>query len=171
MPRGGKRDGAGRPAGTGKFGEATKSIRIPLSDLPRALEHIYNRFFKLPLFQSQVAAGLPTSVDNQIEKKIDLNELLIKKPKDTFLVKVNGLSMINAGIQNSDILIVDSSLRPENGKIIIAAINGEITVKRLQIKNKKLYLKAENENFKPLEITEEMNFKILGIVTHVIHDL
>jgi len=125
----------------------------------------------LPFFQSQVAAGLPTGVDNQIEKKIDLNELLIKKPKDTFLVKVNGLSMINAGIQNGDILIVDSNAEPKNGKIVIAAVNGEITVKRLQAKGKKTYLKAENAAFAPIEILKEMNFKILGTVTHVIHDL
>ena len=171
MSRGGKREGAGRPAGTGKFGEPTKSIRIPLSDLPRALEHIYNRFFKMPLFQSQVAAGLPTDVEDQIEKRIDLNELLIKKPKDTFLVKVNGFSMINAGIQNGNILIVNSSIEPENNKIVIASINGEITVKRLQIQKTKIFLKAENENFEPIKISKEMNFKILGVVTHVIHDL
>ena len=171
MPRGGKREGAGRPAGTGKFGEPTKSIRIPLSDLPRALEHIYNRFFKLPLFQSQVAAGSPTEVSDQIEKRTDLNELLIKKPKNTFLVKVNGLSMIDAGIQNGDVLVVDSSKEAENGKIVIASINGEITVKRLQIQKTKMFLKAENENFEPINISKEMNFKILGIVTHVIHDL
>ncbi len=171
MPRGGKREGAGRPTGTGKFGEPTKSIRIPLSDWPRALDHIYNRFFKLPLFQSQVAAGLPTNADDQIEKRTDLNELFIKKPKDTFLVKVNGLSMINAGIQNGDILLVDSTAEPKNGKIVIAAINGEITVKRLQAKGKKIYLKAENAAFAPIEILKEMNFKILGTVTHVIHDL
>ncbi len=111
----------------------------------------------MPLFQSQVATGLPTNIDNQIEKRTDLNELLIKKPKDTFLVKVNGLSMINAGIQNGDILIV--------------AVNGKITIKRLQAKGKKIYLKAENAAFTPIEISKKMNFKILGIVTHVIHAL
>ena len=81
MPRGGKREGAGRPVGSGKFGEPTKSIRVPLSDLEKALECIHNRFFKLPFYQSQISAGIPTEVDDKIEKKIDLNELLIKKPK------------------------------------------------------------------------------------------
>ena len=171
MSRGGKREGAGRPTGTGKFGEPTKSIRVPLSDLEKALTHIHNRFFKLPFYQNQIAAGIPSITDDKIEKKTNLNELLIKKPRETFLVKAAGFSMIKAGIQNGDILIVDSSIEPKNGKIVIAAVNGELTVKRLQLKNKKVFLKAENKAFAPLEISKEMNFKILGVVTFVIHDL
>jgi len=79
--------------------------------------------------------------------------------------------MINAGIQNGDILIVDSGIEPKSSKIVIAIINGELTVKRLQLKGRKACLIAENKNFAPIEISKEMDFKILGIVTHVIHDL
>ena len=110
MPRGGKREGAGRPVGTGRFGEPTAPIRVPLSDLNKALTCIHNRFFSLPFYQCQIAAGIPSEADDKIEEKTDLNDLLIKKPKKTFLVKVAGFSMIKAGIQNGDILVVDSSI-------------------------------------------------------------
>jgi len=171
MARGGKREGAGRPQGTGKFGEATKPLRIPVSDFDRAMSFIHNRFFKLPLYHAKVAAGLPSEVDDKIEKMTDLNELLIKRPKKSFLVKVAGSSMIKAGIQDGDILIVDNGIEPIDGKIVIAAINGEITVKRLYINETNLQLMAENDAFSPIEISGEINFKILGIVTHVIHVL
>ena len=105
MGSGGKRVGAGRPSGTGKFGEATKPIRVPLSDLARAIKCVQNRFFRLPLYYCPVAAGIPTSVEDKVERELDLNELLIKKPADTFFVKVAGLSMIKAGIRAGDIEI------------------------------------------------------------------
>ncbi len=171
MPRGGRREGAGRPVGTGKFGEPTAPIRVPLSFLNKALTCIHNQFFRLPFYQCQVAAGIPSEADSKVEKKTDLNDLLIKKPKETFLVKVTGFSMIKAGIQNGDILVVDSSIEPANDKIAIASINGELTVKRLLLKGKKTSLIAENDSFDPIEISEAMDFKILGIVTYVIHDL
>ena len=169
MARGGKRIGSGRPHGTGKFGEPTKPIRVPLSDLDRAIRCVQNRFFRLPLFHCPVTAGVPSAVDDKVEKEMDLNELLIKKPADTFFVKVSGLSMVKAGIQDGDILVVDRSVEPIHEKIVIASINGELTVKRLYLKGKKIRLIAENDAFSPIEISNEMSFQILGTVTSVIH--
>ncbi len=169
MTRGGKRKGSGRPHGTGKFGEPTKPIRVPLSDLERALKCVQNRFFRLPLYYCPVTAGVPSAVDDKVDQEIDLNDLLIKKPADTFFVKVTGLSMIKAGIQDGDILVVDRSVEPSSGKIVIASINGELTVKRLSIRGKKIQLLAENDAFSSIEISDEMSFQILGTVTSVIH--
>lgn len=169
MTRGGKRKGSGRPHGTGKFGEPTKPIRVPLSDLERAIKCVQNRFFRLPLYHCPVTAGVPSAVDDKIDQEIDLNDLLIKRPADTFFVKVTGLSMIQAGIQDGDILVVDRSVEPSSKKIVIASINGELTVKRLSIKGKKIQLLAENDAFSPIEISNEMSFQILGTVTSVIH--
>ena len=169
MGRGGKRTGAGRPNGTGKFGEPTKPIRVPVSDLERAIRCVQNRFFRIPLYHCPVRAGRPSEVDSEVEKETDLNELLIKKPAETFFVKVAGSSMIKAGIQEGDMLVVDRSIEPVHGKIVIASLNGELTVKRLHIEKKRVLLIAENEEFAPIEILGEMNFQILGIVTSVIH--
>ena len=127
---------------------------------------------KLPLFISKVPAGFPSPAEDYIEKYLDLNELLIKHPSATFFVKVSGNSMINAGIYDGDILIVDRALEPQNNDIVIAVIDGELTVKRLIIKNKKIYLYPQNSNYKPIEVgSEESNFIIWGVATYVIHKL
>ena len=169
MGRGGKRTGAGRPNGTGKFNEPTKPIRVPVSDLERVMRYVQHRFYKLPLYQCPVRAGLPSEVDSNVDKETDLNDLLIKKPKETFFVKVVGFSMIKAGIQDGDTLIVDRSVEPVHGKIVIASLNGELTVKRLHIAKKQIRLMAENDQFLPIDISSEMSFQILGVVTSVIH--
>ncbi|MCD4747481.1 MAG: translesion error-prone DNA polymerase V autoproteolytic subunit [Bacteroidales bacterium] len=124
---------------------------------------------KLPLYVNTISAGFPSPAEDFIEKKLDLNEYLIKNRSATFLVKVNGNSMINAGILDGDILVVDRSVEPASGKIVLGVINGEFTVKRIKRKGKKYYLEPENEKFKPLEITEDMNFQIWGVVTFAIH--
>jgi len=125
----------------------------------------------LKLFTNTISAGFPSPADDFIDKKLDLNEYLIKNSSATFLVKVNGNSMINAGINNGDILIVDRSLEPTNGKVVIGVINGEFTVKRILKKGKKIFLSPENEKFKPIEINEDMDFKIWGVVVYTIHKL
>jgi len=127
---------------------------------------------KLPLFISKVPAGFPSPAEDYIEKYLDLNELLIKHPSATFFVKVSGNSMINAGIHDGDILVVDRALEPKNNDIVIAVIDGELTVKRLIIKNKKIYLYPENSNYKPIEVrSEERELIIWGVATYVIHKL
>jgi DNA polymerase V len=122
-------------------------------------------------YQCAVAAGFPSPGDDALEQGLDLNELLIKRPAATFFVRVSGSSMIKAGIHHNDILVVDRSLPPVSGKVIIACINGELTVKRLHLAGKKIQLMAENDSYPPLEITEEMDFRVWGVVTSVIHSL
>jgi DNA polymerase V len=124
---------------------------------------------KLPLFISSIKAGFPSPADDYIEKNLDLNEYLIKHPPATFFLKVEGESMIDAGIRSGDILIVDRSLEPKNNKIVIAALNGELTVKRIKKIKNKLFLVPENNQYLPIEITNEMDFSVWGIVTYVIH--
>lgn len=126
---------------------------------------------KRPLFTMPVAAGHPIPVDDHVESQIDLNELLIQRPTATFFVRVRGASMIEAGIHDGDILIVDSSLEASDGTIVIVSVDGELTVKTLRIKGKEVYLEAQNKQFLPLKIEPYMEFTIIGVVTSVIHRL
>lgn len=135
------------------------------------LRYVQNKFYRVPLYQNWISAGFPSPADDDLEDKLDLNELLIKHPSATFFLKVSGSSMIKAGIHHNDLLIVDRSLEPANGKIVIASINGELTVKRLRIEGKKMQLVAENNAYAPIDISEELDFRIWGIVTNVIHSL
>lgn len=171
MAHGGARRGAGRPRGQGKYGETTKSVRIPVSRVPEVLKYINyeSALYKIPLYGSTVRAGFPSPADDYIETMLNLNEYLIKHPAATFLVKASGDSMVNAGIQSGDILVVDRSLEATHGKIVIAALNGELTVKRLWQQQGKVQLRAENPNFSAIEVTEEFDMVIWGVVTHVIH--
>jgi DNA polymerase V len=170
MSRGGARIGAGRPKGQGRFKEKTKAIRIPESMEDEVLGFIANKGLQLPLYISKIVAGLPTLIEDHIDVRVDLNELLVKNPSHSFLVRVSGESMINAGIQNNDILIVDCRIEPEDGKIVIASLDGEFTVKRLKkTKCGQVFLMPENKSFAPIEIKPESNIHIFGIVTNVIH--
>lgn len=171
MGRGGARLGAGRPKGQGRYQETTKPLRVPESMIPAVLSFIENKTYKLPFFSSTVAAGFPSPADDYIEAKLDLNELLVKHPAASFFVRVAGNSMINAGIHHNDILLVDRSLEPIDGKIVIAALNGQLTVKRLKKNKGKVYLMPENESFPPIEVNPEQEIYIWGIVTNVIHAL
>ena len=128
----------------------------------------------MPLFANAVQAGFPSPTEDFLEGRLDLNQHLIKNPPATFFVRVTGDSMINAGIHPGDILIVDRSLEPKSGKVIIAVINGELTVKRLCIKPERtppVHLLSENHKYPPLPVTEEMDFHVWGVVTNVIHKL
>lgn len=171
MPQGGKRKGAGRPTGTGKYGEPTVAIRIPTSEAENISKWIENKFYRLPFFQDAISAGLPNQASEKVAETLDLNELLIKRPSTTFLLRVYGTSMINAGIFDNDIVIVDRALQATDGKIVIAAVNGELTVKRLSIERNRVELLPENDAFPKIEITSDTEFQILGVVTNVIHAL
>jgi DNA polymerase V len=122
-----------------------------------------------PLFSCGVSAGFPSPADDYIDRKLDLNELLIQNPAATFFVRVAGDSMTGASINHGDILIVDRSLEATNGKIVIAVINGELTIKRLLQNKSSCKLVAENPNYEAIEITPEMAFEVWGVVTSVIH--
>jgi len=122
-----------------------------------------------PFFMSAVEAGFPSPAEDYIEGSLDLNKHLIKHPAATFFVRVSGDSMINAGIYPGDILIVDRSLDATDKKIVIAFIDGELTVKRLKYRDNLLFLEPENDSYLPIKITEEMSFEVWGVVTNVIH--
>ena len=125
----------------------------------------------LPLFGGKVAAGFPSPADDYVEKTLDLNELLVQKPAATFFVRAQGESMLGAGIHPNDILVVDRSIAPVPGKIVICALNGELTVKRLKRCNGQWQLKAENPAYADIVIHEELEMVIWGVVTNVIHAL
>lgn len=172
MTRGGIRKGAGRPKGLGKFGVPTQPVRVPEAMVEQVLQFAHdNQLYRLPLFGSSVSAGFPSVADDHIESRLNLNELLIKHPAATFFVRVKGNSMINAGIHDGDILVVDKSLIPMVGKIVIAAIDGELTVKRLDKQGEQFFLKAENSQYKPIPISDLNETTIWGVVTTVLHSL
>jgi len=123
----------------------------------------------LPLYLSPVSAGFPSPAEDYIDKKLDLNEHLIRNPAATFFVRVDGESMRDAGIASGDLLVVDRSQEPRNKAIVIAAVNGELTVKRLKKARSRLWLVPENPDFSPIEILPEMQFDIWGVVTYIIH--
>ncbi|MDA3834049.1 MAG: translesion error-prone DNA polymerase V autoproteolytic subunit [Spirochaetales bacterium] len=120
---------------------------------------------KHPLFSSGVSAGFPSPAEDYIEQRLDLNELLIQHPAATFFVRVNGDSMTGAGIQHNDILIVDRSIEATSGKIVIAIVGGEFTVKRLLKKGASCQLIAENPNYPAITITEDSDCEVWGVVT------
>ncbi|KTD57394.1 Peptidase S24 family protein [Legionella santicrucis] len=165
-PRGGKREGAGRPKK-----EPTKAIRIPVS-LMAQLERLKEEsHYQLPIFSSKVQAGFPSPADDYIEGYLDLNTKFIKHPSATFVLQAMGDSMVEAGIFSGDWLLVDKSIEATDGRIVIAAVNGELTVKRLSKKQGRVSLLPANPKFKPIEINEECEMVIWGVVTLVLHEL
>lgn len=127
--------------------------------------------YSIPLLSGNVAAGFPSSGENYAEKILDLNELLISHPEATFFIRVRGNSMEHAGINNNDILIVDRAIGASDNKIVIARIGDELTVKRIRRVGDHLFLMAENPDYKPIKITDDMDFEVWGVVTSVIHQV
>ena len=123
----------------------------------------------LQVYAHKVPAGFPSPAEDFLEKDLNLNDYLISNKAATFLVRVEGNSMIGAGILPDDLLVIDRSIEPEDGKIVLGVLNGEFTIKRLMKKGKQLFLRAENEDYQPIEITEEMSFQVFGVVTFAIH--
>lgn len=121
-------------------------------------------------YPSLIPAGFPSPAQDYMEEEIDLNKFLRPKPSATFLIRVQGDSMIDAHITSNAILVVDKSVKPRHNMIVVAVVNGDFTVKRL-LKNKdSVVLKPENAKYQPITITEEMNFKVWGVVTKIITD-
>ena len=123
---------------------------------------------RIPFISEGVSAGFPSPAADFMETNIDLNAALSENPLATFYIKVKGNSMIDAGINDKDVLVVDRSLEPRNNTIAICFIDGEFTVKRIQLEENYLYLMPENANYKPIKVTEENQLIIWGIVTYVI---
>ncbi|WP_134440433.1 LexA family protein [Methylacidiphilum caldifontis] len=125
-----------------------------------------------PLFSSRVAAGFPNPADDHLEKSLSLDELLIRRPAATFFVKASGHSMEGEGIRDGDVLVVDRAEKPKNGSIIVAAVNGELVVKKLWIEAGRTWLKsvpANDSKAFSMEIKEGIELVIWGVVTAVIH--
>lgn len=131
------------------------------ADLPESL--------RLPLFGHKIMAGFPSPADDYVEDRIDLNQHLIRHKEATFFLRVKGESMLGAGIHDGDLLIVDRALDPTDGKIVIAVLDGELTVKRLERRKGIIRLVPENPAFPAIEVKSEQDLVIWGVVTHVIH--
>lgn len=122
----------------------------------------------LPLMPNEVSAGFPSPAMDFIDVSIDLNKHLIKHPSSTFYGRVKGNSMKDAGIHEGDLLVIDKSIEPVDGKIAVCYIDGEFTLKCIKINRTGLWLMPANESYKPIKIEEHNDLKIWGVVTHVI---
>jgi len=192
FPQHSKHQKIGRPRGSGKYGEPTTVVRIPISLADRLSELLVKQHLQssanrhqlstqqrqhttlFPAFPSPLVPHLtPAKLSNPCNvspcSKIDLNQHLLQHPNTTFLVRASGDSMIKAGIQANDILVVDTTFSARDRDIVIAAINGELTVKRLCKAKEQLFLLPENSCYSPITIHPDMHFHIWGVVTHVIH--
>jgi len=143
--------------------ESMKVIQFFLPEIGHPLE--------IPVATSKVSAGFPSPVDDGMDATLDLNRELVKNPPATYFVRVAGDSMLEAGIHDGDILVVDRSLPPSEGRVVIAALNGDLLVKRLLRKGGMLWLAPENDKFPPIQVREEEDLIIWGVVTRVIHSL
>lgn len=128
----------------------------------------FDKISLLPFVNEGISAGFPSPADDFLDVSIDLNQELIKHPSTTFYGRVRGDSMIGAGLHDGDLLIIDKSLEPSNGKIAVCFIDGEFTVKRIAIEKNSIWLVAENRKYSPILVTEDNDFIIWGIVTTVI---
>ena len=172
--RGGSRPGAGRPKG-----EPTTVIRLPAGLVPAVqsllaapagarIPRPHAASLKRPLFSHKVRAGFPSPADDFIEAWLDLNEYLIEHKDATFFLRASGDSMTGAGIQEGNLLVVDRSLEARHGDIVIAVIDGELTIKRLDKRRGRIRLLAENPAYAPIELTDGQELTIWGVVTSVI---
>jgi DNA polymerase V len=192
---GGKRQGAGRKVGTGKFQEATTVLRIPVSQKPAIsdfleaykrkqidadLKHnldavdtfafpvLHSNSVSIPLFNSKVPAGFPSPADEHVETRLDPSEFLIDQVDATFFVTIQGYSMIDAGLLPGDKAVIDRSKLAEIGDIVLAIVDGEFTIKTLaRAKDgSPLLLPANNSgDYTPIEVTKHMHVEVWGVVT------
>lgn len=127
--------------------------------------------YKLPIFLGRLPAGFPSPADDYLEGTLDINKHLVKHPAATFYVRVSGESMLGAGIHCGDLLVVDRSLEAKSGNVVVAVLDGDLTVKRLYKRDGVIRLLPENSQYQPIEIAEGQSFEIWGVVTNVIHAL
>jgi len=125
----------------------------------------------LPFFLSPVAAGFPSPAEDYRGQDLNLHEFLVHNPAATFFARACGDSMINVGIQDGDLLVIDRSLPADNGSVVVAAVSGELTVKRLVRKDNRVLLAPENDQFSVLDITGSEDTVVWGVVVHSIHTL
>ncbi len=181
---GGRRPGAGRRF---KYGEPTRPIRVPRSLAPAVERWLAGRdpvpaageavcrpdpaAPPLALYGARVPAGFPSPAEDHVEGRLDLNRHLIRHPAATFFVRASGDSMLGAGIHPGDLLVVDRSLEPAHGKVVIAVVDNELTVKRLEVRDGRVRLLAENDRYPPIELAPGVELQVWGVVTSVVHPL
>ncbi|MCI5053158.1 MAG: translesion error-prone DNA polymerase V autoproteolytic subunit [Simkaniaceae bacterium] len=124
---------------------------------------------EIPLVTATVKAGFPSPAEDFVEKRLDLNELIVQHPAATFFVRVEGHSMEGAGILDQDILVVDRSLEVKSGAIVVARLGSEFTVKRIQKSQGGIYLSADNPDYADIPIDSESEFEVWGVVSYIIH--
>ena len=125
----------------------------------------------LPLYEALVSAGFPSPADDYIDLKLDLNDYLVKRPCATYYARVSGDSMTGAGILDGDIIVVDRSQMPSDGKIVVVAIDGEFTVKRIRYKGSEVMLHPENDKYPVIKLSRQEDFGFWGVVTGVVRKL
>ena len=125
----------------------------------------------LPLYLTPVEAGFPSPAEDYLDRRLDLHQHLVRNEAATFFLRAHGESMLGAGIHDGDLLIVDRSIEPAHRKVVIAALDGELTVKRLLHREGRVFLAPENPQFEPIDITESEFVHIWGVVTYVFHKL
>lgn len=145
-----------------------KIMRIVQSTSLDIYKAIADTRLELPVITAGISAGFPSPAMDFIDLSIDMNRYLIKRPSSTFYGRVKGVSMKNCGIDDGDLLVIDKSINPSNNKIAVCYIDGEFTVKRINVNEGACWLIPENKNYRPIKITEDNDFQIWGIVTHVI---
>tara|TARA_B100000745_G_scaffold264509_1_gene189249 strand:+ start:1872 stop:2318 length:447 start_codon:yes stop_codon:yes gene_type:complete len=126
---------------------------------------------KVPLYSSRPAAGFPAPGDDQVERVLDINDLVVKHPTSTFFVRVEGDSMEGAGIFSGDVLVIDRAIEPKDGHIVVAAVNGEMVVKRLYADGGVLQLHSENEEYAPITVSAEEDCVVWGVVAGSVRQL
>ncbi len=123
---------------------------------------------QLEYVEDGISAGFPSPADDFRNKRISLDEELVNDERTTYYARVSGESMIGAGLDHDDLLVIDKSIPPKNGKIAVCYVDGEFTVKRLKMTEDCVYLMPENDNYKPIKVTKDKQLLIWGIVTYVI---
>lgn len=124
-----------------------------------------------PLFLSSVPAGFPSPADDYVEASLDLNEALVRNEEATFFVRVAGDSMTDAGIRDGDVLVVDRSVEPEDGSVVVAALDGDLTVKRYEVHGRRPHLMPESDGYDPIPIEPGQELIVWGVVRHVVREV
>ncbi|MGC8461901.1 MAG: LexA family protein [Candidatus Dormibacteria bacterium] len=185
---GGNRPGAGRKP---RYGEKTRTMRVPESAVPVIMSYLgrlhaardggdaavvamrnlalLTQHATIPRYASRIAAGWPSPADDYVDKGLDFNEHLVQHKAATFVLTVSGHSMTGAGIFDGDEIIVDRALTPRSGDVVVAVINGELTVKRLHLEGNQVILMPENPAYRPIVLHEDEELEIFGVVTRVLH--
>lgn len=122
----------------------------------------------IPLSEERVAAGFPSPAEDYAAQELDLNKEVIKNPASTFYARVSGLSMVDEGINDGDLLVIDKSVEPRNGSLAVCYIDGEFTLKRFHREGDKALLIPANKEFSPITVTADNDFLIWGVVTYIV---